>query len=143
MIRYQFMRGLGATIPVLGSLPWEALSPLAGETATSGGVMSGHRAVALVDGVVVLADCSIESHAYLTMGVIQNAVISGEPVQVWNRHSVEELTWNWVAGEPVFLGHGGLLTQLAPVSPDLFILQIGVAITAHRLDVNIQQPIFI
>lgn len=115
----------------------------AAENVVAGAAVSGHRAIALIDGIGIYADCTIASHAYLTRGISQSAVIAGSKILIANREIIEESTWNWIPGQPVFLGQGGLLRQPAPVSPALFILEVGLAVSPHRLDVNIQRPIFI
>jgi hypothetical protein len=114
-----------------------------GQSVVAGAALSGHRAIALVGGVAVYADCTVADHAYLTIGVSKDAALAGSNLLVFNRQSIEEPTWNWVPGQPVFLGQGGLLTQSAPISPALFVLEVGVAISAYRLNVDIQRPIFI
>jgi hypothetical protein len=114
-----------------------------GQIVAAGSALSGHRAIALVAGVAVYADFADIDHAYLTIGVSKNAVLAGEPLRVFNRQSIEESTWAWSPGQPVFLGQGGLLSQAVPVSPAKFILQVGIAISTHRLDVDITRPIFI
>jgi hypothetical protein len=119
------------------------ISPLVGESLVAGATLSGHRAIALVGGLAIYADATVAEHAYLTMGVSESAVVSGANLLVFNRQSIEEPTWNWAPGQPVFLGQGGLLSQSVPVSPALFVLQVGIAVSAHRLDVDIQRPIFI
>jgi hypothetical protein len=118
-------------------------APVRGETLVSSANLSGHRAIALVGGVAIYADCRIAEHAYLTMGVSESAVVLGANLLVFNRQPIEEPTWDWAPGQPVFLGQGGLLSQSVPVSPALFVLQVGIAVSAHRLDVDIQRPIFI
>jgi hypothetical protein len=116
---------------------------LVGQSVVAGTALSGHRAIALVGGVAVYADCTVADHAYLTIGVSKDAVLMGANLFVFNRQLIEEPVWNWTPGQPVFLGQGGLLSQSAPVSPSLFILEVGIAISAHRLGVDIQRPIFI
>jgi hypothetical protein len=114
-----------------------------GQSVVASAALSGHRAIALVGGVAVYADCTVADHAYLTIGVSKDAVLAGSNLLVFNRQSIEDPIWNWVAGQPVFLGQGGLLTQSAPISPALFVLEVGIAISAYRLDVDVRRPIFI
>jgi hypothetical protein len=105
--------------------------------------LSGHRVIALVGGVAVYADNTIAAHAHLAIGVNQSAAGIGTLVEIFDDKIIEEPTWSWTTGEPVFLGTNGLLTQTPPVSPALFSLQIGNALSATKLNVNIQRPIFL
>jgi hypothetical protein len=76
--------------------------------------LSGHRVLIYSNGSVGYADNLTASHAYLVIGISQSAAMSGAPVDIYNRAIVTESGWSWTAGQPVFCGANGLLTQVPP-----------------------------
>lgn len=109
----------------------------------AGGAISGHRAIAIVGSAGVYADASTLAHAYLVQGISVGAVASGGNISVANRQKVIEPSWSWVAGDPIYLGYDGHLTQLAPLPPTAkFLLQIGAALAPTEADINVGIPIF-
>ena len=104
--------------------------------------VSGGRAVALnADGEAIHADGADDDFAWRVVGLALNGANLGNPVTIATAGEVEEPTWSWIEGKPVFLGSAGSLTQTPPTSG--FILVVGSAVGATRILVNVQQPIFI
>jgi hypothetical protein len=53
-----------------------------------------------------------------------------------------DASWTWTPRAPIFLGVDGLLTQAVPVRGTAqFILQVAQAVTATRIDFEIQEPV--
>jgi hypothetical protein len=105
--------------------------------------LSGHRVLIYSNGSVGYADNLTASHAYLVIGISQSAAMSGAPVDIYNRAIVTESGWSWTAGQPVFCGANGMLTQVPPAPPAQFLLIVGMAIASNQLSIEIQEPIFL
>lgn len=100
---------------------------------TAGAILGGHRGVKL-DAAGNAQYASNDDAASLAgfVGVTLGAATMGDTVQVALIGLVEEPSWSWTAGLPVFLGVNGLLTQTAPVFPALQVV-VGVAPTTTSL----------
>jgi len=113
----------GATLIPVGSTP-----------------LSGHSAVALgPDGALQPADCTLSTHRGAVLGVVANAYAAGADAVVSNNIPLEHAGWTWVLG-PVFVGAGGVLTQVLPVGA-LFSQIVGQAVSATRVLIDVQPPI--
>ena len=90
--------------------------------------LSGHRAVTpRPDGTLDYASnddpTQINAPVWLTLG----AAVAGAPVDVLVYGFIVEPSWSWDPG-PIYLGVGGLLTQIPPdLTPALFLAQVGFA----------------
>lgn len=105
--------------------------------------LSGHRAIAVIAGQAVYADSSIPAHAYAVVGVNQAASAGGAGLLIYNNQLIAESTWNWIPGDPIFVGTNGLLTQIAPQAPPgVFVLQVARALSPRTIWVDVEQPIF-
>lgn len=100
------------------------------------GTLGGHRIVVSLDGTAAYADAGDPSHLGKVVGITDSAATGTVPV-VFSGEIVEP-TWAWTPG-PVFVGTGGVPTQSPPSSG--FQQQIGTALTATRLLVQILPPI--
>lgn len=107
---------------------------------TAAAVLSGHRVVSAAGALVDLADPASIDSAERCVGITLQAAMAGAPVQIQRRGQVTELTWDLLPG-PVYLGANGSMTQTPPDSGVL--LQIGVALNEHTLDVRIGTPILL
>jgi hypothetical protein len=74
------------------------------------------------------------------LGVTKHSALTGELVQVQIFGSHTEPSWSWNAGEPVFLGLNGTLTQIPPVSGQF--VTVGTAQTPTRIFIDINPPIY-
>lgn len=124
------------TILTAGSQgPAGPTGPGGGATATytAGAILGGHRGVKL-DAAGAVQYASNDDVASLAgfIGVTTGAAIAGASVSVVQVGLIEEPSWAWTAGLPVFLGANGVLTQTAPVFPALQVV-VGVAPTATSL----------
>jgi hypothetical protein len=109
----------------------------------AGSAISGHRAIAVVNGVGIYADAATIAHAYLVQGVSVGAVALGGNISVANRQRVVEPSWSWIPGNPIYLGYGGQLTQSPPSPPTAkFLLQVGIAISPTEAEIDVCTPIY-
>lgn len=97
--------------------------------------LSGHRMVCKNDdNQLIYANPHFDNYGVLgmTMGsASQNALgeylISG---------AIEENSWSWVPGKPLFLQNNGQISQVPPSTG--FLLQVGKALTPSKIFVQIQ-----
>lgn len=109
-----------------------ALQRVAGET------LSALRAVYELDGVVRYLDYRDADHVALLIGVTITAGLASEPVNIQSAGPLTDASWQWAPG-PVWVGSAGQLTQAPP--DDGFDLLIGSAVSATRIQLNLQRPI--
>lgn len=109
--------------------------------ATAGSDVGGHRLVYLdAFGAARYADARTPSHAAIVLGMTTGAATAGAALDVVRVGEVEEPSWSWAPGMPVFLGVDGVPTQSLPATA-AFSLVVGFAISATRLFVSIREPI--
>ena len=102
--------------------------------------LGGHRAViSREDGTIEYADSSNLNHLGKVLGVIVQAVLTGESVNVIRGGLLEFEGWDWNVNLPVYLAENGLLTQ-NPVSAG-FSQIVGFAESPTGLFVNLREPI--
>lgn len=89
-------------------------------------------------GVVRPLDSSDEAHIDLICGLTLTAAAGPGDVTVQRSGPVDDAAWSWAPGR-VYLGANGALTQAPPA--DGFDVLIGVAVSATRLFLNLQDPI--
>lgn len=112
--------------------------------AVAGVVLGGDRVVVVDDnGNAVYATNRNIDHAFLKAGLTRHAAVQGGDIEILVDGSVTNTAWNWVPKGLLFLGDNGLMTQVEPVSPALFQMCIGIAITATRIQFCFQEPIFL
>lgn len=104
----------------------------------AGQIISALRAVYELDGVVRYLDYRDAEHVDLLVGVTITSGLAGEPVNIQLVGPLTDATWQWVPG-PVWLGSQGQLTQAPP--DDGFDVLIGSAVSATRIQLNLQRPI--
>lgn len=74
--------------------------------------LSGHRIVRTVDGATVdYCDADTLAHRDTLLGMTQGAAGAGASVVVQTTGEIDEPSWSWTAGLPVFCGPMGALTQ--------------------------------
>ena len=104
--------------------------------------LSGHKSVVLNDdGKLIYADNTTAEHANKILGISKNAAVSGGIVVVQTFAELQEPTWNWIPGKPIFLSTTGTLTQTVPASG--FIIIIAFAVTSTKIFIDIKQPIIL
>lgn len=107
---------------------------------TAGETLSALRAVYELDGVVRYLDSQDAEHIDLLLGISLTAADIDQPLNVQRSGVIEDGGWTWKLGR-VWLGIAGALTQTPPV--DGFDVLIGAAVSATRITLNIQDPIFL
>lgn len=106
----------------------------------AGTVLSALRVVYESQGRVFLLSADDEAHADLVLGLTLTSSDQGAPVAVKRAGVVDDQTWSWVPGQ-VWLGANGNLTQTPPA--DGVDLAVGTAVSATRLVLNLQQPLYL
>lgn len=104
----------------------------------AGATLSALRIVYELDGEVFYLDPSDAAHVDLVLGITLSAAAQGQLVSVQGFGPVDDSSWSWSPG-PVWLGADGSLTQLPPAGG--FDVLIGAAVSATRVNLNIQEPI--
>lgn len=108
-------------------------------TRQSDGPLSALRVVWEDDaGMVRPLDCGDVDHIDLICGLTITAASGPGAVTVQRFGPIDDSAWNWAPGR-VYLGANGALTQTPPVGG--FDVLVGVAVSATRLILNLQDPI--
>lgn len=100
--------------------------------------LSGHRVVQLVDNSAVVLSSTDALASCAAIGVTEGAASVGTEARVRVRGLLQEPSWSWLVGRPVFCGLNGLLTQEAPMTG--FSLIVGVATSATSIYIDVKQP---
>lgn len=100
--------------------------------------LSALRVVYELEGQVRLLDYRDDEHVDLVLGITLTAATAGAPINVQRSGWLEDAGWSWSPGR-VWLGADGGLTQSAPL--DGYDLLLGVATSATRITLDIQEPI--
>lgn len=109
---------------------------------TAATALGGHRLVRInASNEAGYATNTALDHCWQVVGMTAGAAASGAPVVVNLAGEVEEPSWSWTPGLPIFLGVDGQPTQVYPQSPALFALVVAVAVTATKVVMGIKQPI--
>lgn len=103
--------------------------------------LSGHSCVTTDDiGALVYADCSDTSQVSRPFWMTTGAWSSGVLAQVLIEGVVTEPSWNWIVGNPIWLGLNGQLTQSIPPEA-VFIRQLAEVIEPNTIAFRANQPI--
>jgi len=114
----------------------ELLTRIAGEN------LGGHRAVIVDnDNKVYYGDRTNLAHMYKVVGITRGAANIGTNVEIQTYGLMTELSWNWIAGQPIFLGTNGLLTQIPPTNG--FLLIIAKALTNTDIFISVKNPLIL
>ena len=107
--------------------------------------LSGHRVVRISGGgELAYASSADAADATNVIGISQNAAAAGGNVNVQTFGPMDEPSWSWTQGLPVFCGIDGVLTQIVPESgSSVFSLVVGTALLPTRIYVDIKQPIIL
>ena len=103
-------------------------------------VLNGNRVVTLdASGEAIFADSSTLAHRDKVLGITTGAAVLGGDATIQTYGELTEPSWAWTAGEPVYLGLTGLLTQTPPTTG--FLQRMGFAVVATKLFIDIDSPI--
>lgn len=130
---------LASLSPVRWALRSDAISVV------SGANVGGHRIVVVDEsGRAQYASCLNASSAPRVLGLTLCAASENDLLSVQRAGQVEEGSWSWEVGRPVYLGVDGLMTQVEPTYPSSsFVLIVGFPITATKLFVSLREPIIL
>lgn len=92
-----------------------------------------------LSGAVWPADPNVESDVLALLGVTVSAASAGQPINVQRMGHIDDSSWQWLPKGRIFLDQEGRLTQQVPESG--YDVLIGVALSATRILLNIQDPI--
>lgn len=108
----------------------------------AGVALGGHRAVVLdASEQAVYADKDTLTDRDKVIGITTGASIMGATAQIQTAGELTEPSWSWTAGDTIYLGTNGLLSNAAPVTG--FVLKIGFAISPTKIFISIKQPIIL
>jgi hypothetical protein len=109
--------------------------------------LSALRLVAVAGGQLVYADGRVAAHGAATIGVTLQSVGVGEVPLVAIGQLLEDISWNWQPGQPLFVGLDGQLTQDADAvmatAGAAFLKQIGWAPKANQIYLEIEEAIYL
>ena len=94
-----------------------------------------------VTGLMIPASVTVATHGLTTIGILPTAILAGTYGAAIASGVMQDVSWNWTPGLPIFLGINGVLTQNIPVTG--FIKQMAIALTPTQIDVDILEPIYI
>ena len=105
--------------------------------------LGGHRLVA-TDGADGLryADCTQPDDALALVGMSLHAADAGASLTLRRLGVIEESSWAWTPGLPVYLGHAGVPTQSLP-GDAVISLVVGIPTTPTRLFLAPREPVFL
>lgn len=110
----------------------------------AGAALSGHRVVTRrADGLITYASNDDPELVAAPLWLTNGAAADGDDVTVVTFGLVEESSWAWTAGVPLYLGADGVLTQSLPTSAGgaVFLVQVGYAIDPTTVFFNRQPSI--
>jgi len=110
-------------------------------TKIAGESIGGGRVAIVQNDLVYYADSTNMLHRHIVIGITKHASTAGSNITIQTFGIMSEPTWNWIVGEPIFVGTNGLLTQTPPSAG--FSLIIAKAITPTDIFISIEQPIII
>lgn len=109
--------------------------------ATAGETIPNFAAVYVASDLAFLADNSDLANFDKFAGIAMSGGIAGTQLTITTEGFVQNPAWNWTNGL-VWLGNGGLLTQVSPVpSPGIYRQFVGIAISPVKLILRISEPI--
>lgn len=104
--------------------------------------LAGNRVVIQnSDDTVSYASSDNASHANRVLGVTTHAATATAEIAIQLSDVMAEVSWSWEPNAPVFLSSDGMLTQDIN-STGLFFLQVGTALSATKLLIDKQIPVF-
>ncbi len=110
-------------------------------TLLASGALGGHRLVA-ADGAggVTYASCDDPTDLPAVLGMTLHAATDGAAIALRRVGEVEESSWSWTPGQPVYLGLAGVPTQTLPPTA-LFGLIVGIPTSPTTLFMAPREPV--
>ena len=106
--------------------------------------LGGHRIVVVVGAINCdYADNAIFAHGDAILGFTIGAAIAGAAVTIQSEGEIEFSGWSWAPNALIFVGTNGLPVSIPPDQlPAVFSCRVAVALTATRIFIDIETPIF-
>lgn len=103
--------------------------------------LGGHRLIAATGSAgLVYAGCDVAATANHLLGMSLHAAAAGAEISLRRWGEIEESSWTWAPGLPVYLGLAGVPTQTLPPTA-VFSLIVGFPTTPTRLFVAPREPV--
>jgi hypothetical protein len=113
-------------------------------TLTASATLSGHRAVTIrPDGTLEYASNTVLNHLHAPIWLTTAAVTSGDQAIVLLYGVLTEPSWSWTPAAPLYLGINGVVTQVPPSVPALFLAQLGIATSPTTVFIDRQPSILL
>jgi hypothetical protein len=103
-------------------------------TFTTATTISQYVAVTTHAGLPIIADPTVPTSA--AIGIAANGATTGNTLSVQCTGEIVNPGWNWISGQPIFVGPGGVLTQTAPTTGFIQVVGYAVSSTAMLIDVQ-------
>jgi len=101
--------------------------------------LSGHRMVVATSAGAVYADPTNLAHADALLGLTTGAALAGNQVDVLVAGEIEEPSWSWTPGLPLYVIASGLLSHTPPSAG--WVQMVALAVTATRILLTPRQSI--
>ncbi len=130
-------------IDIVFDVPRTAETPQGSEILIAATDIGGHRVVIQdVGGVCRYADIENVLHSGKVVGITASASVQGSPITINNSGVVTEVSWNWNAGEDVWLGSNAMPTQTIPAN-GAFLQRLGYAISTNSMRITIDDSVIL
>ena len=106
----------------------------------AGEQISALRAIKVIDDKAYVCDSSNVEDADLCIGISVTAANQGESLAVQTSGIMEDSSWNFIAGQPIYFNAEGRLEQTVPL--ENFSQIIGYSITESKLKIEVQQALY-
>jgi hypothetical protein len=124
--------------------PQGVVGPTAADIEMPAGVaLSALRAVRISAGLAFYVDNQTLSHAHTCIGLSFNAVAPNGAVVIKSSGFLEDTNFAFLVDKPIYIGANGTLTQTPPQAPAVFLLRVGVAVSATKFFIKIERPILL
>ena len=103
------------------------------DTITAAEALGGHRVITAAG--LHATNATID----LAIGITSGAASTGTQAAYVSSGFIDEPSWTWTPQLPIFIGASGVLTQIEPIGT---LRQVGTAVTATRIAVNLRPTIY-
>lgn len=103
--------------------------------------LSGHRVVVATPAGAAYADPGTLAHADAIVGITVGAALGGDPVTILASGELDESSWSWTPGLPLYAIPNGFLSHTPPASG--WVQIIALAITQTRIVLTGRQAVYL
>jgi len=108
------------------------LTQLVQNELVAGEDLTQYQLVRFVGGVLKVASSDDISRMPVD-GMVLASVSSGETVDMLDEGVVENPSWSFTPGNPIYAGPNGTIVQTPPSTPNSVVQKLGVALTATKI----------